>query len=86
MRYWEIAILRTINSLGRNVTNKEVYDRISRFIDLTENDLKATRYGGRPAYVHEIRKYISDLVKSGDLIKIKTGVHSITDKGLKRIE
>jgi hypothetical protein len=45
MNVWEIAILRSINSLGGAVALSQIYDRLHNYVILTENDLRSTQWG-----------------------------------------
>jgi hypothetical protein len=82
---WNFAILSCINGLGKEVTLQQIYRRIGNYITLTEDHLKATVHGGRPAYQHEVRSYISNLCEEGYLQRLDKGVYSITEKGKKFI-
>ena len=56
---WETAILEAEEARGgarRDVSNREIYDDIGRFIDLSSENLRETQYGGRQAYEHAVRK------------------------------
>jgi restriction endonuclease Mrr len=83
---WEFAILSCVNDLGTEVMLQQIYRRIGNYITLTENHLRPTVYGGRPAYQHEVRGYISNLYEKGRLQRLDRGVYSITEKGRKFIE
>jgi len=82
--FWEISILKCYKDLRGKACNKDIYDNIGNYIKLTDEHLKI-QYK-RPAYRHQIRKYIANLVKAGCLIKIENGFHEITEKGLERLD
>jgi hypothetical protein len=86
MTDWEFAILTCINDLGKEVMLQQIYGRIGSYVPLTEDYLRATVHGGRPAYQHEVRSYISNLCEKGDLLRVDIGCYSLTEQGKKRIE
>lgn len=86
MNIWEVSILKSIASLGGEATLSQIYDRIQSFIEMTENDLKETQWGGRPAYQHQVRSHISNLCQEGSLRRLSRGRYVLTTKGKSRIE
>lgn len=78
MNTWELAILKTIDSLGGVADLQEIYQRIGRFRDLTAGNLASTRHGGRQAYEHGIRSYASELLRSGFLSRVSRGRYRLT--------
>jgi hypothetical protein len=86
MNIWEVAILTCINSLHGEADLQEIYKHIGNFIILEKRHLEETRYGGRPAYQHQVRSHITNLCQAGDLIRISIGRYSLTKKGQKRIK
>ncbi len=89
MNRWEIAILISIESLGGEAKNQQIYKELlnfKKFLNMTERHLRKTEWGGRPAYKHQIRAHIADLRQAGELIKISRGCYRLTRKGTKRIE
>lgn len=87
MNIWEIAILKSIDSRGGKADTKEIYTDMKSgdFIKLNENHLQTTIYGGRPAYQHQVRSHLSNLIEAGDIQKVSRGAYSITARGRKRI-
>ena len=85
MNVWEIAILKTIKSLGGEAELQRIYERLHDFIKLTEEHLKETKWGGREAYQHQVRSHITNLYETGELVRISRGRYSLTQKGQKRI-
>lgn len=87
MRNWEIAILQSIDSEGGRATNQEIYSKLEdgEFMSLTDDDLRETEYGGRPAYQHQVRSHLSNMVESGDLKRVARGTYSITTQGQSRL-
>jgi len=82
---WEKAILKTYDLNGGCADNQKIYENVGKFHPLTEEDLKPTVYSGRPAYVHQVRSHIANLVQSGDLRKARRGEYCLTAKGKNRI-
>ena len=85
MNVWEIAILKSINSLGGEAQLQKIYEKLPDFIKLTEEDLRETKWGGRPAYQHQVRSHITNLCQVDELVKVSRGCYSLTEKGLRRI-
>jgi len=79
---WEDAILQCISKLGGVADNQDIYKHIGEFKSLGPDHLRPTIYGGRPAYVHEVRSCLSALVKKGALVRVKRGTHRIPPSGL----
>ena len=77
MPTWGMAILRCINSLGGAAHLQQIYERLPNFIDLTEMHLRATKWGGRPAYQHQVRSHITNLCQDGELIRISRGFYAL---------
>ena len=80
---WEYSILQCFNSLGGRAYLRQIYDKIGNFVELTEEHLKIEYR--RPAYHHQIRRHITNLCRSGDLVKISRGYYSLTKKGRERL-
>ncbi len=81
---WEFAILEIINGLGGDGCLQEIYAKLEEFYPLSDHALRETIYGGRPGYQHEVRSFISNLCKKGDLVRLERGCYSLTEKGRKR--
>ena len=82
---WEVAILKCYAEYGGSATNEQIYKKVGDFIALTPQHLRTTVHGGRPAYVHQVRSHIANLVQGGDLKKLRVGEHDLTAKGKSRI-
>ena len=87
MNVWEIAILRSIDYRGGRARNYEIFAELEsgRFISLSDNHLRVTDYGGRPAYKHQVRKHLSNLERARDLNRVARGTYQITPQGRSRI-
>lgn len=87
MNTWEIAILKSIKSLGEEAQSLQICERFSNYFEeqLTEKLLRITYK--KPTYYHHVRKRISILWhKKGELKWISWGRYSLTKKGTERIE
>jgi len=85
MNVWEIAILKSMNSLGGEAGLQQIYEILPSFIQLTEEDLRETKWGGRPSYQHQVRSHITNLCQASELSRVSRGSYSLTEKGRKRI-
>ncbi len=81
---WEFAILEIIYVLGGDGCLPEIYARLEKFYQLSDHALRETVYGKRPAYQHEVRSYVSNLRKKGDLVWVERGCYALTEQGRKR--
>lgn len=87
MNRWEIAILESIESLGGEAKNQQIYKELlnfKKFLNMTDWHLRITYE--RSAYKHQVRSNIADLWQAGELIKISRGCYHLTEKGIKRLE
>jgi restriction endonuclease Mrr len=81
MNVWETTILKAYQANNGSASNREIYDLIKQFIALSPEHLRPTVYGGRPAYVHQVRSHITNLSQSGDLRQLGRGLYELTLKG-----
>ena len=81
---WEQAILKAYLAASGCADNDKIYRTIGDFIPLTSAHERATIYGGRPAYHHQVRSYISNLTQAGYLEKRGRGHYCLTDRGKER--
>ena len=79
MKYWEMAVLRCINSLGRAAYLQEIYNKLHDFINFTERHLRVTKWRERPAYQHIVRSYISNMCQSRLLRRTSRGCYKIIE-------
>ena len=87
MNVWEIAILKTIKSLGGEAELQEIYERLPDFKQLTEKAKKIIpKYGKIPSYHNWVRGHIRNLCKKDELEWISMGRYSLSEKGIKRID
>lgn len=89
MNRWELAILKSIESLGGEAKNQQIYKELlnfKKFLNMTENHLKKSAYGRYSAYQDSVRSNLSNLWQVGELIKISRGCYRLTEKGTKRLE
>ncbi len=85
MNRWEHAILNACASTTGAVSNQEIYDLVKGSISLSEEHLRPSVYGGRPAYVHQVRSHITNLSQSGDLRRVRRGLYELTAHGKGRL-
>ena len=85
MSKWEIAILKSVEQLGGEADNYEVYKKLPEFIELTKEHLRLTGHGDRPAFKHQVRRHLTNLRRSGDLKFVARGRNSLTISGKARI-
>jgi len=88
MNVWEIAILKSVESRGGSATTKEIYTILEtgKYIQMNESHKRKTIYGGRPAYQHQVRSHLSNLLQAGDLNRISRGTYSLSKQGYNRIK
>jgi len=86
MNVWEIAILKTIKSLGGEAELQEIYERLPDFQQLTEKALRIIpKYGKIPSYHNWVRGHITNLCQKDELEWITRGRYSLSEKGINRI-
>ena len=86
---WENKILLLFHELDGMTTLKKIYELIEKRQDmfpLKPKHFEPTKWGGRPAFEHQVRSHISNLRQSGDLRWIDTGKYELTERGLKRVK
>jgi predicted RNase H-like HicB family nuclease len=86
MKEWSEAILEAINSLGNEASLQNIYATVEEHFPLGDAHLRATRHGERPAYQHEIRSFVSNLVQEGQLERIGRGRYRLTRMGATRLK
>jgi len=77
----ETVVLQCINDLGGKASSKEIYQAITDYVLLSENDLRAS-FGKRPQYHNELRGYFSILTRKHKLDRLKKGEFRLTQEGL----
>jgi hypothetical protein len=85
---WEVALMKIIRSLGGRTDTQSIYGELEEgtFITLAKEHLQKTVYGGRPAYQHSTRSYLSNLTKAGYLQRESRATYVLTKSEAKRIE
>jgi len=87
MNVWEIAILKSIKSLGGEAGLPQIYEKLPDFRPLTEKARRIIpKYGKRPLYHHWVRSHIKYLCQKDELKQISRGRYSLSEKGIKRID
>ena len=82
---WEVAILRSVNLREGEADLQGIYQTVGRFVALSSEHLTPTRWGGRPAYHHQVRSHVTNLCQSGDLVRVGRGRYSLTARGRRRV-
>lgn len=77
MQYWEEAIYKTIEMLGGEADLQDIYAKLPDLMELTDRHLEITKWGGRPAYHHIVRSYISNMIESGLVRRLARGRYKI---------
>lgn len=87
MNIWENAVLKSIEHRGGKASNQQIYlDMESgKFIVMQSDHLRITKHGGRPAYQHQVRSHLANLVETGDLVRPSRGSYKLTAKGQERL-
>ena len=85
MNVWELAVLRSVDLLGGEGDLQDIYRTLPRFIQLTPDHLAPTKWGGRPAYQHQVRSHVANLCQAGDLARKARGRYALTPIGRQRI-
>lgn len=87
MNIWEIAVLKSIEHRGGKASNKQIYlDMESgKFIAMQKDHLMMTKHGGRPAYQHQVRSHLANLVEAGDLVRPSRGSYKLAAQGRERL-
>lgn len=86
MNEWDEAILEAINSLGNEASLRDIYEVLKKHFPLSEQNLRSTRHGGRQAYQHEVRSFVSNLMQKGELQRTGRGRYRLTSLGLVRLD
>ena len=86
------VILDVYRSFGSPVENADVYGQFGvagegKKVTLPSSYFREeARYGGRYAYVHWVRAYISGLREEGHLERVGRGVYDITPEGVESLK
>jgi hypothetical protein len=83
MNTWEVVILQIIAANNGTASLKHVYAELPRHVRLTDKHYEITYKV--PAYHHQTRAHVDDLLDKGELSRVKRGVYSITSRGRSRI-
>jgi ribosomal protein S19E (S16A) len=86
MNRWEIVILTGFHSLGGQADLQGLYGFLEKETPMPKQHLRSTQYGGRPAYQHQVRSHVSNLVQSGALRRVERGRYALTPLGRERLQ
>lgn len=73
---WSDQILRAVHDLGGSASVPAIYEWIEDNVPLTAMQ-RDEQYDGRPQYQHIVRSYLSNLVESGDLVRVRRGTYRL---------
>jgi len=82
MYNWEGVIYKAIESMGGEADLQDIYATLPGLIKLAEAHLRETNWGGRPAYHHLVRSYISNMCQSGLLQRVSRGRYKLVKYSL----
>lgn len=85
MSEWEDAILDAVASAGGEADLSHIYSTLQGTMQLTKQHLRATQWGGRPAYQHQVRSHITNLCQAGALRWVSRGRYALTPGGRTRV-
>jgi hypothetical protein len=84
---WELAILRSIRSLGGEAGLQDIYDELRKFIELSDDDLAPQDSAlGRPAYQQQVRSHIANLCQAGQLECVARGHYALTRDARQKLD
>ena len=67
-------LLKIISGHNGAVSTQDIYKALETGRYLNTHEMRSTpQYGGRPAYQHSIRSYLSKMVKDGSIEKVGRG-------------
>lgn len=83
MSTWEVAILKIIAANGGTAPLRHIYGELPRHVRMTDEHYEITFRA--PAYHHQTRAHVDDLLDKEELSRKRRGVYSITLRGRSRI-
>lgn len=87
MKDWAEAILEAVNYSGNEASLAEIYETLEKHFPLTKENLRPMpEYGNRRAYTHEVRSFVSKLVREGALKWVSRGRYRLTSRGAARLK
>lgn len=72
---WREEILGIVRGHGGEVSLQEIYLRMETSPLVTAFHREPWCPGGQPRYQCQIRRRLTDLVRTGDVIRVRTGVY-----------
>ena len=84
MNSWEVNLLSAFDALGGEADLQAVYVYLERHAPMRAHHKQQTKWGGRPAYQHQVRSHVVNLFQSGQLRRIARGRYAITPLGRAR--
>lgn len=86
MNNWEVIVLTGFHSLGGEADLRQLYGYLENSVPLRPHHLQVTKYGGRPAYQHQVRSHVINLYQTCDLQRTARGRYALTKKGRSRLQ
>jgi len=83
---WEVAILKSIESFGGEAMLQQIYRKLSDYVEMSEYHLRETQWGARPAFQHQVRSHISNLVQADQLVRVARAKYRLARKGIERLK
>jgi len=85
MNAWEVVILSAFHALGGSADLQSIYVYLERHASMRPHHTRHTKWGGRPAYQHQVRSHVVNLCQTGDLRRVARGHYAITRNGRARL-
>jgi hypothetical protein len=83
---WQRAILEVVAESPQGQADlQRIYAGLQALLQLSPEHLRPTRYGGRPAYQHQVRSHVTDLCQVRQLEHLSRGFYGITRIGRLRL-
>ena len=76
--FWRDKIRAALEAQGgRGWLTPEIYGWIERNVELTDEESAESPHQGRPYWVNTVRGIASDMVESGQLVRIQDGLYRL---------
>jgi hypothetical protein len=82
---WEVVLLSAFRALGGSAELRDIYLYLERHALMRPHHTRPTKWGGRPAYQHQVRSHVVNLMQAGDLTRLARGHYVLTPKGRARL-
>jgi hypothetical protein len=75
--FWQKEITDALRNLRGTVSLGDIYKWLENHGNLTEEELSASPYGGRPWFQHSIRSTCSNMARTGKIQHIGSGLYRL---------